>query len=78
METFKYRARQIWGRISIVIAKEEVQPRVAGMFYQVVVVTVLLYGSETWCITDTTQRPLDSFHVEATRRNTGKMLYKVK
>ena len=27
------RARQAWGRISKVIAKEEVQPKVAGMFY---------------------------------------------
>ena len=59
------RARQVWRRISKVITKEEVPPKVAGMVYQAVVVAILLYGSETWCLTDTTQRPLDGFHVEA-------------
>ena len=41
------RARAVWGRISVVIAKESVPPPVAGMFYQAVVAAVLLYGSET-------------------------------
>ena len=41
------RARQVWGRISKVIARKEVQPKVAGMFYQAAVADVLLYGSET-------------------------------
>ena len=72
------RARQVWGRISKIIAKEEVQPKVAGMFYQAVVAAVLLYGSETWCLTNTARRPLDGFHVEAVRRITGKMPRKVR
>ena len=67
------RAHQVWGRISKVITTEEVQPRVAGMFYQAVAAAVLLYGSETWCLTDTARRPLDGFHVEAARRITGKI-----
>ena len=69
------RARQVWRRISKVIAKEKVRLKLAGMFYQAVVVVVLLYGSETWCIAYTTRRPLDldGFHVEAARRITGKM-----
>ena len=46
------RARQVWGRLSKVIATEGVAPRVAGMFYQAVVAAVLLYGSETWCVSD--------------------------
>ena len=53
------RARQVLGRISKVIAKEEVQPWVAGMFYQAVVAAVLLYGSEMRCITNTVRRPLN-------------------
>ena len=44
------RARAAWERISVVIAKEDVPPPVAGMFYQAVVAAVLLYGSETWVI----------------------------
>ena len=67
----------MWGRISKIIAKEEVAPRVAGMFYQAVVAAVLLYGSETWCLTDAARRPLDGFHVEAARRLTGKRPYKI-
>ena len=41
-------ARQVWGRISKVIAKDSVPAPVAGMFYQAIVAAVLLYGSETW------------------------------
>ena len=44
------RARQVWGRISKVIAKDSMPASVSGMFYQAVVATVLLYGSETWVI----------------------------
>ena len=42
------RVRQVWGRISKVIAKDSVPVPVAGMFYQAVIAAVLLYGSETW------------------------------
>ena len=36
----------------------------ARLFYQAVIATVLLYGSETWCLAETARRPLDGFHVE--------------
>ena len=48
------------------------------MFYQAVVAAVLLYGSETWCLTDTARRPLDDFHMEAARRIASKMSRKVR
>ena len=66
------RARAAWGRLSAIIAKEEVPPPVAGMFYQAVVAAVLLYGSESWVISAFELRALDGFHVEAARRLTGK------
>ena len=65
------RARAAWGRLSAVIAKEEVSPPVAGMFYQAVVATVLLCGSESWVISAFDLRALEGFHVEAARRLTG-------
>ena len=65
------RARAVWGRISVVIAKEFVPPPVAGMFYQAVVAAVLLYGSKTWVIPAHDVRVLNGFHVEAARRLTG-------
>ena len=43
----------------------------AGMFYQAVVATVLLCGSESWVISAFDLRALEGFHVEAARRLTG-------
>ena len=41
------------------------------MFYQAVVVAVLLYGSESWVVSAYDLRALEGFHVEAARRLTG-------
>ena len=41
------RARRVWGQFRKLPEKEEVPPRIAGMFYHAVVASVLLYGSET-------------------------------
>ena len=65
------RARAAWGRLSAIIAKEDIPPAVAGMFYQAVVAAVLLYGSESWVISAFDLRALNGFHVEAARRFTG-------
>ena len=46
-------------------------PRVAGMYYQAVIASVLLYGSESWVVSPTVLRELEGFHVEAARRLTG-------
>ena len=32
------------------LERDSVPPRVAGMFYQAVVASVLLYGSESWVV----------------------------
>ena len=61
----------MWGRISVVIAKECVPPPVTGMFYQAVAAAVLLYGSGTWVVSAYDLRVLEGFHVEAARRLTG-------
>ena len=65
------RARAAWGRLSTIIAKEEVPAPVAGMFYQAVVAAVLLYGSKSWVVSAYDLRALEGFHVEAARRLTG-------
>ena len=41
------KARLTWGQFPKVLEKEEVPPRVAGMFYQAVVASVLLYGNKS-------------------------------
>ena len=42
------------------------------------VAAVLVYGSETSCVTEAPRRPLDGFHIETARRITSKMPYKCK
>ena len=64
------KARQVWARIARVLEKECVPPPVGGMFYQAVVVAVLLYGSESWCLPSLSLDVLEGFHVEAARRIT--------
>ena len=65
------KARGVWRRIANVIAKDSVPAPIAGMFFRVVVESVLLYGSETWSLSPTALRCLDGFQVEAARRFTG-------
>ena len=49
---------------------------VAGMFYQAIVVAVLLYGAESWILPDAQLAPLEDFHFECARRLTGMQLRK--
>ena len=53
------------------LERESVPSRVAGMYYQAVVASVLLYGSESWVVSPAALRELEGFHVEAARRLTG-------
>ena len=71
------KARKTWGRLRKVLEKEEVSSKVAGMFYQGVVASQLLYGSKTWVLPPSEIRALEGFHVEAARRLTGMKPQKV-
>ena len=71
------RARRTWGQFCRLLEKEEVPPRVAGMFYQAVVASILLYGSESWVLPPSALWALEGFHVEAARRLTGMRAKKV-
>ena len=67
------KARGVWGRLSRVMRAENASPRVCGMFYKATVQAVLLFGSETWCLSPANLRLLEGFHVHAARRMTGMM-----
>ena len=41
------------------------------MFYRGIIMSVLLYGSETWCLPQAELRALEGFHVAAARVLTG-------
>ena len=72
------RARRQWGQFRKVLERKSVPPRVAGMFYQAVVASVLLYGSESRVVSPLALRELEGFHVEASRRLTGMRPRKIK
>lgn len=44
---------------------EETPALVAGMLYQAVIMAVLLYGSESWCLLHSILTVLDEFHTVA-------------
>ena len=72
------RARRQWRQFRKVLERDSVPPCMAGMFYQAVVASVLLYGSESWVVSPSALRELSGFHVETARRLTGMHPRKVK
>ena len=48
------------------------EPKVSGNFYKAVDQEKLLFGAETWVLTQRTEKALDSFQSRVARRLTGK------
>ena len=61
-----------WGWLSRILSREGADPKVSGNFYKVVDQAVLLFGAETWVLTQRMERALDSFRSRVMRRITGK------
>lgn len=66
------KAKRCWAMISRVLSREGADPRISAMFYKATVQTVLLYGAETWVITQDILQVLHSFHHSVARRLTGR------
>ena len=66
------KAQKCWGRLSRVLGCEGADPKVSGKFYKAVAQSVLLFGAETWVLTQRTEKALDSFQYRVVRRLTGK------
>ena len=66
------RAKQKWARISKVLTTQGVDARVKGYFYKAIVQAVLLYGSESWCMTKAMIKKFKSFHLRVARYLSGK------
>jgi hypothetical protein len=62
------KARTTWARLGKVLRGEYASPRICGKFYKSVIQAVLLFGSETWCLTPALQARLDGFHIRAAYR----------
>jgi hypothetical protein len=67
------RARQKWASISRILRREGANGRVSGMFYKAVVMSVLLYGSESWVWTSSMVKAVEGFHNRVARRLSGSM-----
>jgi hypothetical protein len=58
--------------LSRILARETTSQKLSAFFYKATIQTVLLYGSETWVITDEILRLLTSFHHSIARRITNR------
>jgi len=66
------RARSKWSRLSAILKSQGVKSRVAGYFYKAIIQAVLLYGAETWVISEFLMNQLRSFHSRVARYLTGR------
>jgi hypothetical protein len=65
-----------WAQISCILAtREGATPRVSGMFYKVVVQLVMLFGPESWVLSQPMLKALEGFHWRVARRLAGKQPY---
>jgi hypothetical protein len=77
--------RQRWAMISRILTRQGSTPKVMGYFYKAICQAVLLYGCETWVVTQAICNKLESFHNHVARQisrytirldhNTGEWIY---
>jgi hypothetical protein len=65
------KARTAWGRLARVLSAEKAEPKTMATIYKAVIQAVLLYGSESWALTESMERRLQSFHSRCARYITG-------
>ena len=53
------------------LRREGAEPQVSAMFYRALVQTVLLFGAETWVLSEAVSRKLEGVHVGFLRQITG-------
>ena len=68
------KARQRWGTFSRVLTREGADTKMVAQFYLTIVQSVLLYGAETWCLTQRQMSLLSSFHNRCARSLTKRWI----
>ena len=66
------KARISWGRLSRVLGREGADPKLSRAFYIAVTQAVLIFGLETWVLTERMEKDLDSFQSRVARKITGR------
>lgn len=69
------KASKRWSTFSRVLVREGANYKTMGIFYKTVVMSVLLYGAETWTLTQRQTQMLASFHNRCARNITGRGAY---
>ena len=55
--------RQVWGRIRKMLRREGADPDVLDKFYCAIILVVLLFGAETWVMSEPMAQRLEGAHV---------------
>ena len=71
------KSRRSWSHLSRILVREGVDARTSGIFYLVIVQTVLLFDTETWVVTPHIGRLLGGVHRRVGRYITGNQLRKI-
>ena len=58
-------------RLSKVLKRRDANPMIMGTFYKAVIEAVLLYGSESWVLSENNLKKLRSFHNKCARHMVG-------
>ena len=66
------KARADWGRLARILGREGANPKVSRSFYTSVTQQVLLFGEESWVLTNNIESALDAFLGRVARRLTGR------
>ena len=74
------RAQEKWGRLSRVLTSEGTtgSAQICGYFYMAIVQAVLLYGSETWTLSESMLKQVESFHRRIARYLIGRHIRQFK
>jgi exonuclease III len=67
-----HKAKERWASISRILMRESATPRISALFYKATIMTILLFGSETWVINNEILQLLTTFHHSIARRLTGR------
>ena len=71
------KAKAKWGPLSRILIKDGASCAYKSRIYLVVVSTVLLYGAETWVLTDRIRRVLQAFHHSCARSITRTFIRRI-
>ena len=66
------KARKRWSTFSRVLIREKATFKTMGIFYKTIILTVLLYGAETWTLSQKQLNLLKSFHNQCARAITSR------